>query len=140
MRTVLIPALLVALAPCAVMAQSLGVHPAIAGHRVQPAQGYDYASKMYPHPAWLYLLPKRRIRSVTIRPSSFTNAGSRRRRKRQRQRGRTRPRRSRRQSNWSLTTGVKTPGEPAEHTSGNGSTAQILPDRPHASSRQNRTA
>ena len=31
------------------------LHPAIAARRVQAPQGYDYASKFYPHPAWLYL-------------------------------------------------------------------------------------
>lgn len=30
-------------------------HPAVAVQRLQAAQGYDYASKFYPHPAWLYL-------------------------------------------------------------------------------------
>jgi hypothetical protein len=33
----------------------LGEHPAIIARRVIAAQGYDYASKFYPHPAWLYL-------------------------------------------------------------------------------------
>lgn len=33
----------------------LGDHPAIVARRVIAAQGYDYASKFYPHPAWLYL-------------------------------------------------------------------------------------
>jgi hypothetical protein len=33
----------------------LGKHPAIAARRVLERQGYDYASKFYPHPAWLYL-------------------------------------------------------------------------------------
>jgi hypothetical protein len=33
----------------------LGDHPAIAARRVIAQQGYDYASKFYPHPAWLYL-------------------------------------------------------------------------------------
>ena len=30
-------------------------HPAILVQRLQAQQGYDYASKFYPHPAWLYL-------------------------------------------------------------------------------------
>ena len=30
-------------------------HPAMAAHCVPTQQGYDYASKFYPHPAWLYL-------------------------------------------------------------------------------------
>jgi hypothetical protein len=36
-------------------AAKAGDHPAIAARRVIAAQGYDYASKFYPHPAWLYL-------------------------------------------------------------------------------------
>jgi hypothetical protein len=34
----------------------LGDHPAIVVQRLYAQQGYDYASKFYPHPAWLYLL------------------------------------------------------------------------------------
>jgi hypothetical protein len=33
----------------------LGEHPAVAVKRAEARQGYDYASKFYPHPAWLYL-------------------------------------------------------------------------------------
>ena len=33
----------------------LGDHPAMIVKRLQAQQGYDYASKFYPHPAWLYL-------------------------------------------------------------------------------------
>ena len=33
----------------------LGEHPAVIVKRLQAQQGYDYASKFYPHPAWLYL-------------------------------------------------------------------------------------
>lgn len=33
----------------------LGPHPAIVVQRLQATAGYDYASKLYPHPAWLYL-------------------------------------------------------------------------------------
>jgi hypothetical protein len=36
-------------------AAKTGEHPAIVARRVIAAQGYDYASKFYPHPAWLYL-------------------------------------------------------------------------------------
>ena len=32
-----------------------GDHPAVVVQRLQAQQGYDYASKFYPHPAWLYL-------------------------------------------------------------------------------------
>jgi hypothetical protein len=33
----------------------LGEHPAVIVKRMYEQQGYDYASKFYPHPAWLYL-------------------------------------------------------------------------------------
>jgi hypothetical protein len=33
----------------------LGDHPAVIVKRLYAQQGYDYASKFYPHPAWLYL-------------------------------------------------------------------------------------
>src|SRR5882672_7849786 len=33
----------------------LGEHPAVIVKRMYGQQGYDYASKFYPHPAWLYL-------------------------------------------------------------------------------------
>lgn len=36
----------------------LGDHPAIVVQRLYAQQGYDYLSKFYPHPAWLYLLPE----------------------------------------------------------------------------------
>ena len=36
----------------------LGDHPAIVVQRLHARQGYDYLSKFYPHPAWLYLLPE----------------------------------------------------------------------------------
>lgn len=55
MRTSPIAAALLALAPCAAMADKLGDHPAIVVQRLHATQGYDYASKFYPHPAWLYL-------------------------------------------------------------------------------------
>ncbi|MCW5658117.1 MAG: hypothetical protein KIT60_10475 [Burkholderiaceae bacterium] len=32
-----------------------GEHPAIIVQRLHAQQGYDYASKFYPHPAWLHL-------------------------------------------------------------------------------------
>jgi hypothetical protein len=32
-----------------------GDHPAVVVQRLQAQQGYDYAAKAYPHPAWLYL-------------------------------------------------------------------------------------
>ena len=55
MRTALLTAALITLAPCAALADKLGDHPAIVVQRLQATQGYDYASKFYPHPAWLYL-------------------------------------------------------------------------------------
>ena len=33
----------------------LGDHPAVVAQRLYKSAGYDYASKFYPHPAWLYL-------------------------------------------------------------------------------------
>jgi len=33
----------------------LGDHPAVVVKRLEARRGYDYASKFYPHPAWLYL-------------------------------------------------------------------------------------
>jgi len=33
----------------------LGDHPAVVVQRLQKMAGYDYASKFYPHPAWLRL-------------------------------------------------------------------------------------
>lgn len=35
-----------------------GDHPAIIVKRNAERAGYDYASKFYPHPAWLYLAPE----------------------------------------------------------------------------------
>jgi hypothetical protein len=32
-----------------------GDHPAVVVQRLHAQQGYDYASKFYPHPAWLHL-------------------------------------------------------------------------------------
>jgi len=36
----------------------LGQHPAVIIKERWKTQGYDYASKFYPHPAWLFLLPE----------------------------------------------------------------------------------
>ena len=36
-------------------AHQLGEHPAVLAKRAYEKQGYDYATKFYPHPAWLYL-------------------------------------------------------------------------------------
>jgi hypothetical protein len=33
----------------------LGDHPAVIVKRMEAQQRYDYASKFYPHPAWMYL-------------------------------------------------------------------------------------
>lgn len=55
MRTTLVAAALLSLAPCTAMADKLGDHPAIVVQRLQANQTYDYAAKFYPHPAWLYL-------------------------------------------------------------------------------------
>ena len=37
--------------------QRLNEHPAVSVKRLSENRGYDYASKFYPHPAWLYLYP-----------------------------------------------------------------------------------
>jgi hypothetical protein len=37
------------------VADPLGEHPAVIVQRLHAKQGYDYASKFYPHPAWLWL-------------------------------------------------------------------------------------
>jgi hypothetical protein len=39
----------------AAYAEKLGDHPAVVVQRLYAKQTYDYASKFYPHPAWLYL-------------------------------------------------------------------------------------
>jgi hypothetical protein len=36
-------------------AHPMGQHPAVLVKRQQASQGYDYQSKFYPHPAWMYL-------------------------------------------------------------------------------------
>lgn len=35
--------------------EHLGEHPAVLIQRQVARAGYDYASKFYPHPAWMYL-------------------------------------------------------------------------------------
>lgn len=63
MKARLITPALIALAPFAVAAQTskttagpaLGQHPAVVVQHTQAQAGYDYTSKFYPHPAWLYL-------------------------------------------------------------------------------------
>jgi hypothetical protein len=61
MRTTLTSLALIvpfALAAAPAAAGELGDHPAVVVQRLKATQGYDYASKFYPHPAWLYLLPE----------------------------------------------------------------------------------
>jgi hypothetical protein len=60
MTTFCTAATLLAVALCAPAwaqqtARRPGDHPAVIVQRLQAQQGYDYASKFYPHPAWLYL-------------------------------------------------------------------------------------
>jgi hypothetical protein len=56
MRTLLLIATLAAAAvPAAALADRLGEHPAVVVQRLHASAGYDYASKFYPHPAWLHL-------------------------------------------------------------------------------------
>jgi hypothetical protein len=58
--------------------EQLGEHPAVLQARAQASAGYDYASKFYPHPAWLYLLQRRPDTSpvppTAIAPQPKTNA------------------------------------------------------------------
>jgi len=54
---ILIPwaALLAIAPPAANAADKLGDHPAVVVQRLWATKTYDYESKFYPHPAWLYL-------------------------------------------------------------------------------------
>ena len=72
MKSNLFVACLVAVAPCAAVADKLGEHPAVIVKRLHAAQTYDYASKFYPHPAWLYLLPEA-PRQEREDPASFAS-------------------------------------------------------------------
>ena len=49
-------AAIIAAVPVLARADKPGDHPAIIAQRLHAQKGYDYASKYYPHPAWLYLL------------------------------------------------------------------------------------
>src|SRR5262252_197164 len=66
----------------------LGDHPAIVVKRLEKTAGYDYASKFYPHPAWLHLYAQQpsddvqfaaaaRDASKTEAPSMLSAAGVR---------------------------------------------------------------
>lgn len=63
MRIAFIAMSLIAAAPLAAQAEGNGEHPAIVARRVIAAQGYDYASVFYPHPAGL------RFAAATPRPT-----------------------------------------------------------------------
>ena len=54
-RIIAAAAAFTAVAPASAQARAGGDHPAIVVQRLHAAQGYDYLSKFYPHPAWLYL-------------------------------------------------------------------------------------
>ena len=78
MRIAFIAMALVAAAPLA-QADGNGEHPAIVARRVIAAQGYDYASAFYLHPAGLTLAgkapppmkdPKNAQRTVRLTPST----------------------------------------------------------------------
>ena len=56
MRAALVTLSLLATSMAPATAEPLGAHPALVAQRLHAAQGYDYASKFYPHPAWLHLL------------------------------------------------------------------------------------
>jgi hypothetical protein len=51
-------------------AHRLGDHPAVIVKRQWAKKGYDYESKFYPHPAWLYWYNEA-PRPVTDYPTSF---------------------------------------------------------------------
>jgi hypothetical protein len=56
MRATLLTALCLSVSPFSgAYAEKLGDHPAVIVQRLHAKEGYDYASKFYPHPAWLYL-------------------------------------------------------------------------------------
>lgn len=55
MRAILNAVALLGLIPVPSFAEKLGDHPAVVVQRLHAKQGYDYESKFYPHPAWLYL-------------------------------------------------------------------------------------
>jgi len=56
MRAIFFAALCLSLAPVgAARAEKLGDHPTVVVQRLYVKQGYDYTSKFYPHPAWLWL-------------------------------------------------------------------------------------
>lgn len=68
MKHTLVAFLLFSVAPGATMAEESFRHPALAKSSAEPA-GYDYASKFYPHPGWLYLLsepPRERGEHSTV--------------------------------------------------------------------------
>lgn len=52
----------------------LADHPAVAVQRLKARQGYDYASKFYPHPAWLYLRGAADETDVAARPAPAPTA------------------------------------------------------------------
>jgi hypothetical protein len=56
MRTAAIIAAIIAAVPLLARADKPGDHPAVVVQRLHAQQGYDYLSKYYPHPAWLFLL------------------------------------------------------------------------------------
>jgi hypothetical protein len=58
MKRNLVALCIIAAAPGAALAERPGDHPAVTVKSLYAAAGYDYASKFYPHPAWLYLLPE----------------------------------------------------------------------------------
>jgi hypothetical protein len=39
------------------VSQLRGDHPAVVVQRLLQRAGYDYAAKLYPHPAWLWVKP-----------------------------------------------------------------------------------
>jgi hypothetical protein len=55
MNTICVTSVLFAFTTIPSIASELGEHPAIIVQRLHAQAGYDYESKFYPHPAWLFL-------------------------------------------------------------------------------------
>jgi hypothetical protein len=54
-----------------------GDHPAVVVQRLQAQATYDYASKFYPHPAWLHLRPAAEERAAAGERAVATAGGAR---------------------------------------------------------------
>src|SRR5437867_13298646 len=55
----------------------LGDHPAVVVQRLHKVAGYDYASKFYPHPAWLRLYATQPNEGAALAATADAAPGSR---------------------------------------------------------------